>query len=176
MADTLDVPASESSPDSLSDSEPETIDDVSCESSGESDSENHRRKRLSSKYVGDKVAEACTTNFIRPHYRKRKKSSLNGSLCKRLHQERDHSSGDSISNATGLASDELPLGEEVKSALKEITSLLNTVVQRVERVESELQRQKSTDPSSSRDVTPTRARVKPPLAVKVCLCYALSIC
>ena len=73
----------------------------------------------------------CTTNAIRPRYRKRKEPSLNGSLCKRLHQERDHSSGDSI---TGLASDELPLGEEVKSALKEITSLgipslFNTVVQ-----------------------------------------------
>ena len=74
--------------------------------------------------------------------------------------------------------DQLPYEEEVKSALKEITSLLNTVVKRVERVESELQRQKSTstDPSSSSDVTPTRT--KPPLAVKVSLfsIYTLSIC
>ena len=77
----------------------------------------------------------------------------------------------SVSNATGFASDELPLGEEVKMALKEITFLLNTVVQRVERVESELQCQKSTDPSSSNDVTPTRT--KPPIAAKVSLCYTL---
>ena len=174
MSDTLDVPATGSCPDSLSDSEPET-DDIgrrtSFESDGESNRENHGRKRLSSKYTADKVAEASTTNAIRPRYHKRKEPSLNVSLCKHLHQGRDHSSGDSIS---GLASDELPPGEEVKSALKEITSLLNTVVQRVERVESELQRQKSTEPSSSSDVTPTQA--KPPIAVKVCLCYTLSLC
>ena len=55
--------------------------------------------------------------------------------------------------------------DEVKSSLKEITSLLNTVVKRVENVEDELQRQRTTGPSSSSDSTPTRA--KPPLVVKV---------
>ena len=109
------------------------------------------------------------TNANGPRCHKRKEPSLNGPFCKRVRQERGHSS---ISNATGFASDELPLGEEVKSALKEITSLLNTVVQRVERVESELQCQKSTDRSSSSDVTPTQT--KPPLAVKVSLCYTLN--
>lgn len=59
----------------------------------------------------------------------------------------------------------LGLGAEVKSALKEITSLLNTVVEQVERMEDELQRQRSTAPSSSTDSTPTTAQ--PPLAVKV---------
>ena len=43
--------------------------------------------------------------------------------------------------------------DEVKSSLKEITSLLNTVVKRVENVEDELQRQRTTGPSSSRDST-----------------------
>ena len=59
MADTT---ASESSPDSLSDSEPEIDDDLSphtsFESEGESDRENHGSKRLSSKYTAGKVAEA----------------------------------------------------------------------------------------------------------------------
>ena len=41
------------------------------------------------------------------------------------------------------------------------------VVQRVERVENELQHQRSSGPSSSSDVTPPRP--KPPLIVKVCL-------
>ena len=55
--------------------------------------------------------------------------------------------------------------DEVKSTLKEITSLLNIVVKRVENVEDELRRQKTTSPSSSSDSTPARA--KPPLVVKV---------
>ena len=38
--------------------------------------------------------------------------------------------------------------QSVKSALKEITSLLNTVVKRVERVESELKKQASASNSS----------------------------
>ena len=88
------------------------------------------------------------------HERKRSKSGASSSL-------RNWPAGAAI--ASGLSSD--PLGTEVKSALKEITSLLNTVVERVERVEDELQRQRSTGPSSSSDSTPTR--VKPSLAVKV---------
>ena len=66
----------------------------------------------------------------------------------------------------GLSPTSVGVDDEVKSALKEITSLLNTVVKRVENVESELQRQRTTGPSSSSDSTPTRA--KPPLVVKVC--------
>lgn len=63
-----------------------------------------------------------------------------------------------------------PLGAEVMSALKEITSLLNSVVERVERVEDEMHRQRSTGPSTSSDSTPTRANFKPPLVVKVSQC------
>ena len=48
------------------------------------------------------------------------------------------------------------LGEEVTSALKEITSLLNTVVHRVQKVENELKCQKTSTSSSSSDSTPTR--------------------
>lgn len=59
-------------------------------------------------------------------------------------------------------------GKEVKSALKQITSLLNTVVQRVERVENELKRVSSV--SSSSDTTPSRRkRVCVPLVVRVSL-------
>ena len=46
----------------------------------------------------------------------------------------------------------------VKSALKEITSLLNTVVKRVERVESELKR--NTSISSSCDSSPSHGSKK----------------
>ena len=45
------------------------------------------------------------------------------------------------------------LGVEVKTALAEITSLLNNVVQRVERMETELQQQHSTSVSSSSDTS-----------------------
>ena len=56
----------------------------------------------------------------------------------------------------------------VKSALKEITSLLNTVVKRVERVETELKKQSSV--SSSSDSTPRSKKivaVHVPLIVRV---------
>ena len=55
--------------------------------------------------------------------------------------------------------------DETKSALKEITSLLNTVVKRLENVEDELQKQRTTCPSSSTDSTPIRS--KPSLFVRV---------
>ena len=58
-------------------------------------------------------------------------------------------------------------GAEVKSALQEITSLLNTVVKRVERVENELQRQHSLTPSSSSDSTPGKAKPHVPLVLRV---------
>jgi len=47
--------------------------------------------------------------------------------------------------------------ETLKSALREITSLLNTVVRRVEKVECELKQQRST-PSSSSDSTPSTSK------------------
>ena len=54
----------------------------------------------------------------------------------------------------------------VKSALKEITSLLNTVVERVDRVETELKKQSSA--SSSSDSTPrTKKIIAVPLIVRV---------
>ena len=166
MADTLDDPATEfeSTPeDSLSDSAPESDDLGSLESEGESDRENHGSDRLPpGKFTANTIARVCTN--AKSRCLKRKEPSSNGSLPKRIRQERGLSSADSAG-----ASDQLPYEEEVKSALKEITSILNTVVQRVERVENELQRQKSTDPSSSSDVTPTRT--KPPLAVKVSLLH-----
>ena len=57
-------------------------------------------------------------------------------------------------------------GLEVKSALQEITSLLNTVVKRVERVEDELKRVSSV--SSSSDSTPPKnKKVLVPLVVRV---------
>ena len=56
------------------------------------------------------------------------------------------------------------LGEEVQCALKRLTALLNTVVERLESIERELQHQSRTGPSIG-DSTPTRA--KPPLAIKV---------
>ena len=43
----------------------------------------------------------------------------------------------------------------MKSALREITSLLNTVVKRVEKVENELKQQRSLSSSSSGDFTPS---------------------
>ena len=58
-------------------------------------------------------------------------------------------------------------GAEVKSALKEITSLLNAVVKCVERVENELQRQHRLTPSSSSDSTPGRAKPHVPLVLRV---------
>lgn len=63
---------------------------------------------------------------------------------------------------------EIPIdGVEVKSALQEITSLLNTVVKRVERVENELQRHHSLTPSSSSDATPGKAKPHVPLVLRV---------
>lgn len=54
----------------------------------------------------------------------------------------------------------------VKTALKEITSLLNTVVKRVERVETELKKQSSV--SSSSDSTPcSKKTTAVPLIVRV---------
>jgi len=62
-----------------------------------------------------------------------------------------------------------PGDPEVKSALREITSLLNTVVKRVEKVECELKQQRST-PSSSSDSTPSKHKQKAdvPLVIRVC--------
>lgn len=59
----------------------------------------------------------------------------------------------------------------VKSALQEITSLLNTVVQRVERIENEL---KNSPSSSSDSATPSR-KVLVPLVVRVS-CYTCISC
>ena len=56
----------------------------------------------------------------------------------------------------------------VKSALQEITSILNAVVQRVERVETELKKGAIT-PSSSSDSTPSRQKIRIPLVVRVSL-------
>ena len=55
---------------------------------------------------------------------------------------------------------------EVKSALKEITSILNTVVKRVERVENELKRVSSAS-SSSESSSPKHKKVFVPLVVRV---------
>ena len=157
--DFLDDQASDSSPDDfLSELAPEIDDqELDRQSSLESDGESGRdesRCLPSGKFTANMVAGVCTNTKPRD---KRNESIMDGSpLPKRVCHERN--------NASQL-SEQLPY-EEVKSALKDIMSLLNTVVERVERVESELQRQKSTstDPSSSSDVTPTRT--KPPLAVK----------
>lgn len=165
MADFRDSdPAgADSSPDdSLSDSAPDDVDDLNHQLSLGSDRESDRDGSGGlppGKFTADAVGEVCT-NASGSRCHRRKDSSMDGSLRKRVRQERSQSS----------VSDQLPYEEQVKGALKEITSLLNTVVKRVEKVESELKRQKctSTDPSSSSDVTPTRA--KPPLAVKVCCC------
>ena len=53
----------------------------------------------------------------------------------------------------------------VKSALQEITSLLNTVVKRVERVETELKKQSSV--SSSSDSNTPAKKVHIPLIIRV---------
>lgn len=55
MSDSLDIPASNSPPESLSDSEPETDNAGGFESDGESNREKHVRQRLSSRYT----AESC---------------------------------------------------------------------------------------------------------------------
>lgn len=62
-----------------------------------------------------------------------------------------------------------PGDPEVMSALQEITSLLNTVVKRVEKVECELEHQRST-PSSFSDSTPSKHKQKAdvPLVIRVC--------
>ena len=58
--------------------------------------------------------------------------------------------------------------KDVSTALKEITSVLNTLVQRVERVEMEIQK-KQTSFSSSADSTPARKKTAAvvPLVVRV---------
>ena len=59
----------------------------------------------------------------------------------------------------------------VKSALQEITSLLNRVVERVERVENELKKCSSLTPSSSDSSTPSSKRaIAVPLIVRVSWC------
>lgn len=64
---------------------------------------------------------------------------------------------------------------EVKSALREITSLLNTVVKRVEKVENELKQQRSLSSSSSGDFTPSSKCKKAdiPLIIRVCSCQEI---
>ena len=56
-----------------------------------------------------------------------------------------------------------PSGMEIKTALTEITSLLTNVVQRVERMETELQQERSSGVSSSSDSMPKYV----PLIVRV---------
>lgn len=59
-------------------------------------------------------------------------------------------------------------GVEMRSKLEEITSLLNVVVKRVERVETELQKQRTpTSSSSSSESTPSRPKLHVPLVVRV---------
>lgn len=78
-------------------------------------------------------------------------------------------------NASSVDSD-----PSVKLALKEITSLLNTVVKRVERVESELK--KSTATTSSSESSPSHSSKKQyvPTVVRVSsvhsLCMILNLC
>ena len=139
---------SDSAPESLSDWEPHADEDLR-QGSFDSDEESDREKE---NRVNDESA--------RPH--KRKPPSVQGPLRKLVCQDRGRSSGDTRGSGATL---EESFGEEVKSSLKEITFLLNTVVQRVEKVENELQRRKGTSLSSSSDVTPPRP--KPPLIVKV---------
>ena len=70
-------------------------------------------------------------------------------------------------NTSSTSQDDDP---SVKSALKEITSLLNTVVKRVERVETELKKQSSVS-SSSDSNPPLKKIIAVPLIVRVG-CYA----
>ena len=100
MADFLDDPASDSSPnDSLSDSAHEIDDDLGSQSSFESAEESDRdgsRHLPPGRFTADTVAEVCT-NANGPRCHKRKESSLDGSLRKRVCQERGQSSASNTS-------------------------------------------------------------------------------
>ena len=81
---------------------------------------------------------------------------------------------------SSLAVSSLETDQSVKSALKEITSLLNNVVERVERVESELKRNTSLSSSSESSPShhskklymPTIVRVSSVLQLCLLLCCA----
>ena len=92
--------------------------------------------------------------------------------CNLLSTPTCSSNGENTGLESASSEDE---GPSVKLALREITSLLNTVVKRVERVETELKKQSESIASSSRlsssdSSTPAKKRiVAVPLIVRVCL-------
>lgn len=167
--------------DLFSESEPDEI----CTSSGsdiESENEGGGRRRLTTAEI---MAEAfpkkkrithSATNAVLPSEKRPCQQATPTRANKHIRlddvRSKSHSSScyrpSVVSAGPSLTS--VGVDDEVKSTLKEITSLLNTVVKRVENVEDELQRQRTTCPSSSSDSTPTRA--KPPLVVKVSYMYA----
>ena len=144
MAADFPLSDSESSSESLYDSE-DQIGDLDCRTSLESDDESvteeRGRARLTGRCSAGKVSKGHT-NKTDASYQKRKCPSVQRDLNKRFCEEGRHFpflESTPHNTAVSVTADKRPLGEEVKSALKDITSLLNTVVERVERVENELQ-------------------------------------
>ena len=154
----------------MSDSEPGSLSPVDFENCGaelrtssgsdiESEVEERRSRLTMPQVMAEAFSSKATARKKRPIIQSKHKDAR-----KRVKEgfstpSRSDGSSRAIDSPSNL------VGTEVKSALKEITSLLNTVVKRVERVENELQRQRSSCSSSSNEKTPTRA--KPTLAVKV---------
>lgn len=144
----------------------------------ESENEEEGRRRLTTAEVmaeafskNKRLSHSVTKNVARPA-EKRPCQQTTTTRNKTTRPELDVRSKSHSSSchsppvvSPGPSPKSVEVDNEVKCALKEITSLLNTVVKRVENVEDELQRQRTTGPSSSSDSTPTRA--KPPLVVKV---------
>lgn len=118
--------------------------------SGRNDKQNRRLLHL--KPAGDTV---CTGEVFTPR-----------------HKQAAVSRGSKRSEDTDNSSHMQDKGDpEVKSALREITSLLNTVVKRVEKVENE----RSLSSSSSGDSTPSSKCKKAdiPLIIRVCSCQEI---
>lgn len=121
---------------------------------GRNDKQNRRLLHL--KPAGDTV---CTGEVFTPR-----------------HKQAAVSRGSKRSEDTDNSSHMQDKGDpEVKSALREITSLLNTVVKRVEKVENELKQQRSLSSSSSGDSTPSSKCKKAdiPLIIRVCSCQVI---
>lgn len=162
----------ESEPDALSSSISADEPQASSGSDGEVESYgSETRRRLN-------TVEAVLTKGVARHHGEKRPSQATPS--RHIHDERGRKRKGASSSTTATASPRPspgpPLGVEVMSALKDITSLLNSVVERVERVENEVHRQKYTGPCTSSDSTPTRAKLKPPLVVKVSQNASVYVC
>lgn len=131
------------------------------------DTDSCRRQLRSPPQLGDSSQHGqCSPPHSQAIYTASSHTEYTGTPC---HSDDENLSALSTQQST---TDHTNSDPTVKSALKEITCLLNTVVKRVERVENELKKQSSV--SSSSESTPSRSKVHVPLVVRVSIWHDLN--